>query len=236
MNENNQSNELMLKVSCVLASILKKWNIVLLIMILCGSSFDVVKSFTYQPIYQTSLKASLSNDKNSFDQLEETVSFIRSLNVIFNGQVVKNYVKDAMNVESVNFQVQTSSVSETNLMNVSVSANSRQEAFYALNYLVDWYQNNKEVYHFTYELVVLEKRPINTQAINENSHFQNFKKGFILSGLIVIFMMMIFEYVKDTVKTPNDIQNHIDARLFAKIPKETKPRGKKFWIKSKKQS
>lgn len=234
MNENKQMNELSLKVTCILASILKGWKIVLLIMMFCGVFFDMSKTLTYKPIYQTSLKASLKNEENSFSQLKETASFIKTLDVILNGQVVENYVKDAMNIEDVSFQVTATSIAETNLMNLKVTANSRQEAFYTLNYLVEWYQENKEQYHFNYELDVLEKNPINTQPVNTNSHIQNLKQGLIFSGLVVIVLMMIVEYAKDSIKTPNDIQNNIDARLFAKIPKENKARGKKFWSKSKK--
>lgn len=234
MENKLQNNEIFLKFNCIFQSILRKWKFILAVMIVCGALYDVCKTMTYKPQFQTSLQAVLYNENNTYSDLDETLSYIKSLDYIFNGQVVHQYVQEKMDVENIAYHVSINSVSQTNIVKLSVTSNKRSNAYYVLRYVVEWYQNQTDEYNFPYQLKVNEMNALNLNPIVENSNQKNYMKGFLVSGLLVFCILCFIEFISDTIRLPKDITNLVDCRLFAKIPKENKPRGKKFWIKSKK--
>ena len=234
MEDNNrQTLILFTQISCVVVSVLKKWKFIILISLVCGISFDVVKTMTYVPKYASSATAILSNEVNSYSQLENALGYIDTVEYIFNGQIVENYIKDRMQIEQLDLQCELSSINNTNIIRIQVTSPSKAQAYYALNYMEDWYQMNKEYYQFPYDFKIQEKYSMNMNAINSNSHLNNFRNGSILSAILIVGILGVFAYLKDTIKTHYDIDYKIESRLFAKIPKEIKSKGKNIFKKTK---
>ena len=142
---------------------------------------------------------------------------------------MKNYVQEQMQVDDLNMHCTVTSQNDTNIINIQVSSDKRQTSYYALDSIISWYQQNVNKYRFSYELDVLEQSTINEMPVNTNNHIRNFAQGAMLSGVIFIAVFCVLVYFRRTIKTPKDIEKYIDCRLFAKIPKEHKPRQKKFW-------
>ena len=233
MMDNYQNRNLILKLTCVVSSLLKQWKIVLSIMIVCGMGLDVFKTVTYHPQYSATMQASLTSGETDYAALEGAIAYIKTLDYVFNGQIVNQYIEEQLAVEDLNMTCYITNVDNSNIVNVQVVSNSRSNAFHSLKTIVEWYKDNMSKYNFSYEMNILEDPAINEYTINPNSHKSNFEKGALISGFLVIVLLALQAYFKDTIKTPKDIENRIDCRLFAKIPKENKPRGKKIWIRSK---
>lgn len=233
MEENKQNQLIILRMTCVLSSILKKWKVIVLLMLVCGIGFDMFKTVIYQPLYRSSLTATLTQENNTYSQLEETLSYIKTLNYILNGEIVDDYVKQKMGVENINTSISITSVNNTNVIHMNVTSPSRKEAYYTLDYLVDWYHEFQDQYKFVYDLNIQEKDTMNMNPINSNSHMINFRNGSMISGILIVVILGCFAYLRDTIKTPHDIASKIDCRLFSKLPKERKSKGKKFWKKQK---
>lgn len=234
MKENQQSQDFIVKIICVISTLLKKWRGILLVMLVCGMAVDFYKTFTYHPQYSSSMRAVLKLESNTYSNLEAARAYTKTLDYLFNGQVVKNYIMEKTGIQNLEMECKVNSNNDTNIIDIQVLASSKKEALYSLKYITNWYNESAGHYHFDYELSVLEKAPILEYPINLNNHASNFKKGFVYSGIISVFVLGLFAYLKDTVKTTNDVTYHVDARLFAKIPREIKRRGKKFWKKNKK--
>lgn len=234
MNGNTENSEYFMKIICIFFAVLKKWTLIMSVILICGAGFDLFKTITFHPRYQVSLQATLNSSNNTYDQLEETLAYIKSLNTILNGQVAKNYVSEQMDTNIDDILVNIQSINNLNLIKMSVTADSNQNAFYSLNYLVDWYQNHMEQYKFSYELDVSDMNPVNSYPINFNSHKKNFGIGAMISGAALIMLLSCIEYFKDVISSPKDIQSSINCRLYAKIPFENKQKGRKRWVKSKK--
>ena len=226
---NQQNHDTVQKLMCVISSILKKWKQIILIMLICGIGFDVFRTLTYVPQYASKMTAVLKVEENTYTQLENARAYIKTLDYIFNGQVVNQYVKEKLGVEELNMHCYITSINETNIVNISVVSDSKKNSYFSLKNIVEWYQNNTNQYHFSYELNVLENITLNEVSINTNHHLSNLKYGALVSGLIAVIILGMTAYLKNTIKTPKEIDYLIDCRLFAKIPKENKKRGKKFW-------
>ena len=84
MEENNRQTLILYKsICCVIVSILKKWRSIILIALVCGISFDVVKTVNYIPQYSSTATAILKGEENSYSQLESTLGYINTLKYIF---------------------------------------------------------------------------------------------------------------------------------------------------------
>ena len=228
-----QNKNLIMKATCVLSSLVKQWAIILCVTILSGMSFDVYKTLTYKPMYSSSMQMSLLADSNSYADLEGTISYIRALDYVFNGQSVETYIKNKLNVEDIDITCTLTSVDNSNVVNMNVISDSKRNAYYSLNHIVDWYKSNMKKYNFAYTLNVLESPTIHESPMNINSHHHNFILGSLIGGIIVVGILALLAYFKDTIKVPDDIELNTDCRLFAKVPRELKPMNKKFWTKNK---
>lgn len=228
-----QNRDFIIKMTCVISSILKKWKGIILVMLVCGVGLDIYETLTYVPQYSASMTAVLKLEENTYAQLSGAVSYVKTLDYLFNDQVINNYIKDQLEIDDLNMHCNVTSVNETNVVNIQVISNTKKQAFYSLKYIVEWYQNNTEQYHLSYDLDILEEATLNEYPINSNSHTSSLKKGAMISGVISIVLIGLVAYLKNTVKTPHDIQYQIDCRLFAQIPREIKKRGIKFWKRKK---
>lgn len=225
MNNQKQNNNLLQKVECVIASLLKKSGILFIWILVCAIGVDVFKTLTYAPEYMSTMQAALVLEENTYSQLEQAQSYITTLDYIFNGQVVKDYIKEKMNVDNVEYTCNVSSQNQTNIVNISVTAPTKREAYYSLEYLTEWYVNNATQYHLSYQLDVLQRSQLNESPIVANGHFSNLRLGVVISFVFILIYAFII-YLRPTVKTPNDIERQVDCRLFARIPRERKKRGR----------
>lgn len=233
MENQNRNHDLILKLTCVISSLFKKWTIIVLCMLICGIGLDVYKTLTYVSQYSSTMTAILDSGENTYSSLQNTVAYIKTLDYIFNGQVIKNDLKEKLHVDDLDMTCTITSINNTNIVNIQVLAPTKRVSYLSLNEIVNWYKSHSKDYHFTYKIEIVEDARLNENPINTLNHMKNFLYGFIGSGIILCIILGLMNYFKDTIKTPKDIQYRIDCRLFAKIPKELKPRSKKFWKKKK---
>ena len=49
MDTNKQNEDLLTVISCIIDDVLHRWVLILAVMFICGSMFDVVKTINYVP-------------------------------------------------------------------------------------------------------------------------------------------------------------------------------------------
>ena len=219
---NNKNNALILQISLMISYIIKKIGLLALCLVISGVGFDIFKTLTYQPQYMASMQAALKSSQNTYSQLEQAETYTKTLQYIFNGQVVKNEIKSKLNLETVNMNCQIVSQSGQNIVTIQVIAPTKKEAYYSLKCIKDWYQNNGEKYHLTYELNVLQDISLNESPIALNSHVRNFRSGVLYCGILLLVLIGFIVYFRQDIKKASDIEKMLDCRLFAKIPRERK--------------
>ncbi|MCD8027336.1 MAG: polysaccharide biosynthesis tyrosine autokinase [Erysipelotrichaceae bacterium] len=230
---NNQNPNTIIKITCILSSILRRWRTIILLMLISGISLDVISTITYTPQYVSTMQAVLNLDNNTYSQLEEARSYITTLNYILNGQVAQNYIKEELDVDSLDMTCSVYSSNDTNIITIQVYSSSKQISYSSLTKLIEWYNDNTDQYQFPYEIYTLEKTSLNETPTVLNNHVENFLKGSIIAGMAMIALLALLAYFTSNIKTPQDVEQLLDCRLFAKIPKEPKKRTKKFWKRNK---
>lgn len=233
MEENTINQDLMINLSCLIFALLRKWSIILLVVLACGMGLDTYRTMTNVPYYGVTVSAALAAEEaNTFKEIEKMQSYIPTLTYLFNSRSAKNYLKERMNLQSTT--VHTSIINtEANIIHITVSARTRKEAYYGMNNLLRWYSSSSHAYAFPYSITIIEKGYISLEPVNTVNHKRNLMKGGFIGAIMIIGLLSMVYFFRETLKSPGDVKRHVQRRLYVSIPYEHKKRGLRFWKKNK---
>ena len=222
--ENNVQNENLLTiVKCIIKDILQRWILIVAVMIVFGSVFDFMKTVTYVPQYGTSMTATLSGGEYTFKNIDKVQSYVNTLDYLMNSNNAKSYVKKKMPISKTTYKAEVT-LKQANVVKIKVTADTKREAYFSIKYLNDWYRENTERYSFPYNITVLKESKFSTKPVNPNSHIKNFLIGAVGSGFVLSCLFGLYFFLRDTIKSEEEVENKLDTRLYAKLPFEVKKR------------
>lgn len=222
--ENNVQNENLLTiVKCIIKDILQRWILIVAVMIVFGSVFDFMKTVTYVPQYGTSMTATLSGGEDTFKNIDKVQSYVNTLDYLMNSNNAKSYVKKKMPISKTTYKAEVT-LKQANVVKIKVTADTKREAYFSIKYLNDWYRENTERYSFPYNITVLKESKFSTKPVNPNSHIKNFLIGAVGSGFVLSCLLGLYFFLRDTIKSEEEVENKLDTRLYAKLPFEVKKR------------
>lgn len=222
--ENNVQNENLLTiVKCIIKDILQRWIVIVAVMIVFGSVFDFMKTVTFIPQYGTSMTATLSGGEDTFKNIDKVQSYVNTLDYLMNSNNAKSYVKKKMPISKTTYKAEVT-LKQANVVKIKVTADTKREAYFSIKYLNDWYRENTERYSFPYNITVLKESKFSTKPVNPNSHIKNFLIGGVGSGFVLSCLLGLYFFLRDTIKSEEEVENKLDTRLYAKLPFEVKKR------------
>lgn len=222
--ENNVQNENLLTiVKCIIKDILQRWILIVAVMIVFGSVFDFMKTVTYVPQYGTSMTATLSGGEDTFKNIDKVQSYVNTLDYLMNSNNAKSYVKKKMPISKTTYKAEVT-LKQANVVKIKVTADTKREAYFSIKLLNDWYRENIERYSFPYNITVLKESKFSTKPVNPNSHIKNFLIGAVGSGFVLSCLLGLYFFLRDTIKSEEEVENKLDTRLYAKLPFEVKKR------------
>lgn len=222
--ENNVQNEnLLTTVKCIIKDILQRWILIVAVMIVFGSIFDFMKTVTYVPQYGTSMTATLSGGEDTFKNIDKVQSYVNTLDYLMNSNNAKSYVKKKMPISKTTYKAEVT-LKQANVVKIKVTADTKREAYFSIKLLNDWYRENTERYSFPYNITVLKESKFSTKPVNPNSHIKNFLIGAVGSGFVLSCLLGLYFFLRDTIKSEEEVENKLDTRLYAKLPFEVKKR------------
>lgn len=222
--ENNVQNENLLTiVKCIIKDILQRWILIVAVMIVFGSVFDFMKTVTFIPQYGTSMTATLSGGEDTFKNIDKVQSYVNTLDYLMNSNNAKSYVKKKMPISKTTYKAEVT-LKQANVVKIKVTADTKREAYFSIKYLNDWYRENTERYSFPYNITVLKESKFSTKPVNPNSHIKNFLIGGVGSGFVLSCLLGLYFFLRDTIKSEEEVENKLDTRLYAKLPFEVKKR------------
>lgn len=222
--ENNVQNENLLTiVKCIIKDILQRWILIVAVMIVFGSVFDFMKTVTYVPQYGTSMTATLSGGEDTFKNIDKVQSYVNTLDYLMNSNNAKSYVKKKMPISKTTYKAEVT-LKQANVVKIKVTADTKREAYFSIKLLNDWYRENTERYSFPYNITVLKDSKFSTKPVNPNSHIKNFLIGAVGSGFVLSCLLGLYFFLRDTIKSEEEVENKLDTRLYAKLPFEVKKR------------
>ena len=222
MDSNNQNKNIISIILCIMNSVFKQWRTIILLGCFFAISFDVVSTITYSPLYSASAVCAIVDTDDKGLKSENASKASQSILYLLNSQYIKDKVNINLDQDDFDGNIYINMTNDTNFCTITVQASSQKDAYFELTQLISIYQSLSKSLSFGYNLNIVEDIEFTNMPLNYNSHSKNYKDGFIFGIVTITLVIMFINYFKDTIKSENDINDKIDVRLFAKIPKEIK--------------
>lgn len=208
--------------ACVISSVMKKWYIILFFTCLCACSFDVIKTLSYTPLYSSKVVTAIVSSSSGTASSETAEKCVKSLDYILKSNVAQQYIVEKTGQEAFRGTIRTGLMSATNFYTIEVLAPTQKEAYQSLRCLLEWYEKTSTSAHFGYDLSIVEEHYMNNGSLSQNNHFDHLKKAGLLGLTLSTFVLCLAAYFSDAIKSAREIDQKVEARLFARLPREIK--------------
>lgn len=194
-----------------------------------------IARLTYTPKYisTATLMVGAKDSTNAYNSLTTTQSMAEVFAEVFQSNVLRDKVQQKME-EPFTGVIQTEVIPETNLLTLTVTADTPEMAFHALSIIVEEYDTVSDYLFANAQLQVIKDplvplAPSNPLPLRRNCILIGLLAGTLsLSGMLVLFAM------RDTVSSPKAAQRKLDARLLRTVHHET--RNKTFRLRRRKKN
>lgn len=205
--------------------VLKRWLIIVLAALMVGVGAYIATDSSYAPSYRTSATFVVTTRGSSttvYSNLSSTSNVAALFTELLNSSIMRKTVAQEMGVPYLNAQITTAVVPNTNLITMSVTAPDPRTAFLAAQTLIEQHES------LTYSIVdgivmeVLQQPSVPTAPINYANASGQMKRMGILAGLGAALLLAVLSYLKDTVRSGNEVQQKLDCDFLGEIPHERK--------------
>lgn len=222
----------------IIHDVLKNWWVILCIAISASFLTYIGSSILYHPTYTSSTTFVVSakgSSTGAYANQSKTQKLTDTFQSVMDSQILKKKVAESLEMDTFPGTVEIAVVPETNLLTVSVTSDSSDISFKLLDSMLENYQ---EVSKNVLGEVVLEvfEEPNFPSAPNESFHGKDMmKKGFLAGALVMVVLLGVMSYLKDSVKSEDDVEEKLDTTLFGVLSHEPTYRNLKARIKRQKK-
>lgn len=218
-----------------ISDVLQKWQIILLVGVVCAICYDAFVSFRYVPMYRSDATVAMdyltaSYDSSKADEIAETFTYILSSNVF------KKNIEKSMGVESIDGYFEAKSYQGTSILYVSAYSPKASTSYAMMRAMMDNCEDILKLIVGNNEVEVLSGISLPMAPYNSLSHKRNLV---VAGGAGVAVMTMLFamlSFMKDTLKNKYEVEQKIHLPLYGALPIESKlisfknlKRKKLFW-------
>ena len=220
MNENQSSETIINHFINVCLDVLKKWQFILMVSVIVALTYDSVMTYTFVPQYRCqatfSVKSIEKEGVDNKDSVEAAFSYIIKSNIF------KNKMKEAMNVNDLQGSYSASTLGQTNILHVYAISPSAKTSYDMMNALVENYQDISRLVVGTSNIELLDNIQVPDSAYNEVNHKKNIILVSGITFIVIIAIFGVFSFLKNTIKSKDDIKRLLHIKLLGVINKEKK--------------
>ena len=211
------------------AIIKKRFWIIGLITVIAMVVSGVISFFMLSPVYESKSTLIVNTEKNEETQMitGDQFSVSQKLAVTY-GEIIKSrtVLEDVISnlkldseYEDLVEKITVSPVQDTQIISISVQDTNPKKARDIANEIPKVFE--KEVKRITKanDIQVIDKAILPENPIKPNK-IMNVAIAAVLGMMIGLFIVFLLEYLDNKIKTPQDVEKHLDLPLLGVIPNE----------------
>lgn len=217
----------------IMRDILKNFFLVVLCAVVFASSFYAFKTETFKPEYTSKATFLVSTKNGSYDaysNLTTTLQLNQVFKMILDSNALAEAIKDDLGLVELDATINANIVPETNLLVLSVNANTPKDSYDILQSVIKCYPTFSNEVMGDAVLDVFDAPSVPTKANNTSGAFKYAFLGFLLGTAIMLAAVVLLSFLKDTVKTENQLERKIDTKHYGTIPHEKRRKRKGLLI------
>lgn len=229
--ENRMAHQI--DITSMVKDVLRQWWVILLLAVSVSLFTNIWVSKKYEPQYTTSTTLAVTAkgmNSNVYQNLTSTKELATRFSQVLGSSVLQKKVMKELDMEDYSATTKVEQVPETNLLTLSVTADTALGAYRVMNSILD---NYNTVSDYVIENVILEVIQPALIPENPSNPLQTRKameKSFLIAAALFVLCFAALSYLRDTVKNESEFSEKIDAKLLGTIYHEKKsglPLGKK---------
>ncbi len=211
---------------CMIKDILKQWWVVLLAALTAAFLAGVWQQIRYTPQYRAETTFVIGRSGYSYNiisaNLQQAETTTKQYSQVVESSILQKQVCEELGMDSFDAAVRVETVPSSNLMKLSVTAGSPRQAYLISQSISDHAVELMGYFMDNVTMQVLQEAVIPMAPSNTLNMGSGMKKAALAGLLVMIGILAILSYYKDTIKNPDDITQKVDARLLGTIPFEKK--------------
>lgn len=206
----------------VAMALLKNLWVVLLLCLSASMCLSSYAKLVYEPKFTSSatFMVGARDSTNAYNSLTTTQSMASVFAEVFQSNVLRDKIQEQLGEETFVGAISTHTVPETNLVIVSVTAKSPEQAFRSLNLIVENYSSISDYIFANAQLEVIKDPVIPTVPSNPLNTSKNRSVVLLITAIITVGVIIAITAMRDTVQTPRAARRKVDARLLRTIHHE----------------
>ena len=191
---------------------------------------------TYTPKYMSTatLMVGAKDSTNAYNSLTTTQSMAEVFGEVFQSNVLRDKVQQKMGEETFTGVITAEVIPETNLLTITVTADSPEMAFRGLSIIVEEYDTVSDYLFANAQLQVIKDPVVPLAPSNPLPLRRNCIIIGLLAAMLSLSLIVILCALRDTVSTPKAAQRKLDARLLRTVHHETRNKTLRLRIRRKK--
>lgn len=211
------------------AIIKKRFWIIALITVVAMVVSGVISFFMLSPVYESKSTLIVNTEKNEETQMitGDQFTVTQKLAVTY-GEIIKSRavlesvisnLKLDSEYEDLVEKITVSPVKDTQIISISVQDTNPKKARDIANEIPKVFE--KEVKRITKanDIQVIDKAILPENPIKPNK-MMNVAIAAVLGMMIGLFVVFVLEYLDNKIKTPQDVEKHLDLPILGVIPNE----------------
>lgn len=227
-----------LDLDSILKDIIKQWWVILLFAVTMALLAGSLVKFRYKPVYETTTTFAVGktgfSSSVAYDNLNSAKNVTTKFQQVAESNILRKKVCEELKMDSFPGNVSVSVVESSNLMTMTVTADSPKHAYDMIHSVMDHTVELTQELMDSVAVKVLMEPQVPMAPKNPLNAHGPMKKAAVLAAALLMVVFGILSYFKDTVKTPEEAVSKIDAKILGTIwyekkhlTKEEKKMGKK---------
>lgn len=205
----------------VLLDILHRWLLILGVGITTAVAADLILSLTYTPVYTTGATFVMKTTEQMGNSAEID-EIAGSFDYILKSNIFLNQVKKEIGLKRLNGHYASVIIPGTSMIKITATADKPRTAYMMMYAMMDNYMDISQMVIGDTQIEVIERMSAPRKPSNSFSHSRNLLL-FGAAGIgIMILLLALWSYTKDTIKGKKDIAEKLQIRMLGSIVKEPK--------------
>lgn len=209
----------------LLRDVVKRWSLILLVVVVAGMGAYIYETVFYKPVYKTNMTY-VTYSRNSTSSVYNNLSAATSVASVFeellNSSLLRGTIMQESGIESFDGTLQAQVIGGTNLLSVNVSGQDPRSVFLMAQAIVDHHEvvTYQVIDNVSLELLRSPSVPMGPSNLPDPAG--RIKKATVLAAAAMIILLGYLSYQQDTVRSGQEAKSKLNCTYLGDIPHEAK--------------
>lgn len=208
----------------VVRDVLAHFWVIILVALSAWMLTGTVNKIAYEPTYTSTVTFAVStkDNSNALSNLSLTRGLTEVFSTVFESNILKAKVAENMGVGQLDADISASVINQTNLLKVSVTADSPEMAFRTLTLTIENYESISEYLFDNAILTVIKEPNVPMAPSNTLNTGKLQKEAAAVGAVLAILILAVISAKRETIQTKQTARHQLEGELFGSISHDEK--------------